>query len=198
MKKLKHVILLSAILCATGVQAQTIGLKTNMLYDAFANVNLGVEVGLAPKWTLDLSGQFNAWNMGDSKKWKHWFVQPEARYWFCDRFAGHFLAAHVHGGQFNVGGIDASFFDLNSDKWPAGSSRKDARDQGWFVGAGVGYGYSWILNKHWNIEAEVGFGFAVTRFDRFDCSNCNQSKVPDQKHTYIGPTKAAINLIYEF
>lgn len=197
-KKLKHIVLLLMLLASTGAQAQTIGIKSNLLYDAFANVNLGVEMGLAPKWTLDLSGDFNAWNISDTKKWKHWMVQPEARYWFCDRFSGHFLGVHGHVGQFNVGGMDLSALDLNSSKWPAGSSRKDSRDQGWFVGAGVGYGYSWILNRHWNLEAELGFGFAYTKFDRFDCTNCNQSKQPDQSHVYVGPTKAAINLIYEF
>lgn len=193
-KRLKHITLLLMLLVSASAQAQTVGIKSNLLYDAFANVNLGVELGIAPKWTLDLSGDFNAWNMSHGRKWKHWMAQPEARYWFCDRFSGHFVGVHAHAGQFNIGGIktDVKFFGNDLSKWT------DYRDQGWFVGAGVGYGYSWILNKHWNLEAELGLGFALTKFDRFDCQGCQNKLETDKKHTYVGPTKAAVNLIYEF
>lgn len=74
-------------------KAQDLAVKTDLSSDIFTNINIGGEVGLAPKWTLDLSGEFNAWTFSDNKRWKHWFVQPEARYWFCDRFAGHFVGA---------------------------------------------------------------------------------------------------------
>ena len=36
-----------------GVKAQDVAVKSNVLADAFLNPNLGIEVGLAPKWTLD-------------------------------------------------------------------------------------------------------------------------------------------------
>ena len=87
-------------------QAQNIAVKTNLLYDATATVNAGVEIGLAPKWTLDISGNLNAWSKNEHTKWKHWMVQPEARYWFCDRFSRHFLGAHLIGGAFNFGNIN--------------------------------------------------------------------------------------------
>ena len=56
---------------------------TNLIYDASATVNLGAEFALAPKWTLDLSANYNGWDIKSDKKWKHWMAQPEARYWFC-------------------------------------------------------------------------------------------------------------------
>ena len=90
------------IVAMRNVRAQDIAVKTNLLYDACATINIGAEVGLAPKWTLDVSGNLNAWTLSHGRKWKHWMAQPEARYWFCDRFAGHFLAVHALGGQYNV------------------------------------------------------------------------------------------------
>ena len=69
--------------------AQDVAIKTNILSDVFLNINTGLEVGLAPRWTLDVSGELNAWTLSHDRRWKHWAVQPEARYWFCDRFAGH-------------------------------------------------------------------------------------------------------------
>lgn len=193
--KLKTLCILALLLATfTGVSAQKVAVKSNLFYDAFANINLGVEVAMAPKWTLDVSGDFNAWNRSHDRKWKHWLIQPEARYWFCDRFSGHFLGVHAHGGQYNVGNLKNGLNFLGSDFRPLG----DHRFQGWFVGAGVGYGYSWILNKHWNLEAEIGLGYAYTRYDSFECADCGKRVEKDVPHHYWGPTKAAINLIYAF
>ena len=93
------------LLISFSASAQKIAVKTNLLYDVTTTLNLGAEVRLAPKWTLDLSGNYNPFNLGDDKKMKHWMAQPEARYWFCEAFNGHFLGLHMLGGQYNVGNI---------------------------------------------------------------------------------------------
>ena len=36
-----------------GLYAQQVAVKTNLLSDAVLSPNLGIEVGLASKWTLD-------------------------------------------------------------------------------------------------------------------------------------------------
>ncbi len=183
--------------CALGFakesKAQDWAVKTNLLYDATTSINLGVEAALAEKWTLDLSGNWNPFQFSDNMKWKHWFVQPEVRYWTCRKFGGHFFAAHLWGGQYNVGNISGlpDFLGTNL------SQLADNRFEGWFGGAGIGYGYAWMLGKHWNLEAEIGIGYAYTAFDRFDCPKCGE-RLGSGNHHYIGPTKAAINLVYLF
>lgn len=52
--------------------AQKVAVKTNLLSDAFFSPNLGVEIGFAPRWTLDVSGQFNGWTLSHDRRWKHW------------------------------------------------------------------------------------------------------------------------------
>ena len=193
--KRMFVLLLVALTSMTqGVKAQDVAVKSNVLADAFLNPNLGIEVGLAPKWTLDVTGQFNAWTLSHERRWKHWAVQPEVRYWFCDRFSGHFVGAHIHGGQYNIGGFDGKINFLGTDA----RKLKDNRYQGWFVGAGIAYGYAWILGRHWNLEAEIGLGYAYTRYDRFQCAGCGKKIETDKLHHYVGPTKAVINLVYVF
>ena len=184
-----------ALACFTliGARGQNVALKTNLLYDATLTVNAGLEVGLAPRWSLDLSGNYNGWKVNEHK-WKHWLAQPEARYWFCDRFAGHFLGLHALGGQYNFGNIKNSLNFLGTDF----SELTDHRHQGWFAGAGVAYGYSWILGRHWNLELELGVGYVYTRYDVFECAGCGKKVEEDKPHHYVGPTKAAINLVYEF
>lgn len=174
--------------------AQKVAVKTNLLSDAVLSPNFGIEVGLAPKWTMGVTGQFNAWDMSHDRRWKHWAVQPEVRYWLCNRFDAHFFGVHMHGGQYNIGGIDGKVKFLGADA----RKLKDTRYQGWFVGAGIEYGYAWILGRHWNLEAEIGFGYSYTRYDKYRCSGCGKKVETNQPHHYVGPTKAAINLVYLF
>lgn len=192
--KVKKKFILLLLLCGivAAARGQNFAVKTNLFSDAAANANLGLEFGLAPRWSFDLTGDYNQWTIKD-RKWKHWVVQPEARYWFCDHFAKHFLALHAVGGQFNVGNIKNGISFLGSDF----SQLSDHRFQGWGVGAGLGYGYAFMLSRHLNLEMELGFGYVYLNYDRFECKNCGK-KVGSDTHHYVGPTKAAVNLVYVF
>ena len=194
MRKRLAIVFLCSLLPWWSARAQDIAVKTNVLYDALANVNLGLEVGLAPQWSVDVSGDFNAWTFSGGRRWKHWLAQPEARYWLCDRFAGHFFGAHAIVGQYNVGGLKNGISFLGTDF----SKLSDSRYQGWMGGAGVAYGYAWILGRHWNLEAEIGVGYVYSRYDRFRCAGCGERVETDKAFHYFGPTKAAVNLVYVF
>ena len=188
------VFLLFGLFFSTGVKCQKMAVKSNLLYDATATINAGVEFRLATRWTFDLSGNYNGWTISGNRKWKHWMMQPEARYWFCDRFAGHFLGAHALGGKYNIGNLKNSISFLGTDF----SKLTDRRYQGWFIGDGVAYGHSWILSKHWNFEAEIGVGYIYMRYDVYPCAECGTRLAKGRSHHYVGPTKAALNLVYLF
>ena len=74
---------------------------------------------------------------------------------------------------------------------------ENERHQGWGAGVGVSYGYSWLLSKHWNLEATVGVGYLYLESEKYPCTNCGRRQEYVKKH-YFGPTQAAINLIYQF
>ena len=186
--------LFASILFTANTDAQEVAIKSNIAYDATASVNLGMEFALTQQWTFEVSGNLNAWNMPNDMKWKHWFAQPEFRYWFCEKYSGHFLGIHSHSGQFNVGGIPNNLNFLGTDF----SRLSDSRFQGWFVGGGIAYGYAFILGKHFNLELELGIGYSYTRYDRFECVGCGRKVEENMEHHYVGPTKAAVNLVYLF
>lgn len=163
--------------CDHAMYAQ-IGIKTNLLYDATASVNVGVEFKLAHQWTLDISGNYNGWTSTESRKFKHWLIQPEGRYWFCQSLNGSFIGLHAHYAKFNVGGFKSLY-----------------RYQGDLYGAGLAYGYHWILGKRWGVEATLGAGYARINDDRIQCKTCG-SKVGSRHKNYWGPTKAGISFIY--
>lgn len=193
--KYKIFLLLALAVCFSGnAYAQKFAAKTNVLYDMTATINLGAEYRMAPQWTVDISGNYNNWDFSHGRRWKNWSIQPEARYWLCEAFGGHFLGLHMQGGKFNIGNLDNGISFLGTDF----SKLSDERYQGWFVGAGFGYGYSWILSRHWNLEAELGIGYNFTKSDRYPCANCGEKIESDKTHHYFGPTKAALNLVYQF
>ena len=175
------------------LSAQDYAVKTNVLAEATATLNLGVELGVAPKWTIDLSGSWNAWSKNEDVKWKHLLIQPEARYWFCDRFSRHFIGAHLIGGGFNLGRISNDLSILGTDF----SVLNNLRYQGYAYGAGVAYGFAFMLSKGINLELEAGFGYAYLDYEIFKCSGCKRN-VGDGTHHYVGPTKAAVNLVVLF
>ncbi len=190
LKRIFAVIIGAAIWCAADsvpVYAQKVAVKTNLLYDATATVNAGLEIALAPKWTLDISGNYNAWDFSGDRKWKHFLVQPEARYWLCEKFNGHFFGLHLHGGEFNVGNVHTPF-NLFGDC-------SSERHEGWYYGAGVSYGYQWVLGKRWNFELSAGIGYVGADYGRYESPRCGAYRGPDH-HDYFGPTKASITFIY--
>ena len=190
MKRILFLVLL--LVATTGVYGQKFAVKSNLLYDATATINLGVEVGLAKKWSLDLSGNYNGWKFGDEARMKHWLVQPELRYWACDVFNGWFFGLHFHGGQMNIGGIKLPFI-LQKGR----ERMKDYRYEGHFWGGGLSAGYQWVLSNRFNIEASLGIGFVHTRYDKYQCTTCGK-KLGKGDADYVGPTRAAISIVYMF
>ena len=114
---------------------------------------------------------------------------PEYRYWFCESFNGWFVGAHLMGGEFNMSSVKLPFGLI-----PA---LEDHRYEGWYAGAGVTAGYQWVISRHWNLEASVGFGYDYIKFDKYKCGTCGE-KVTSSHKNYIGPTKLALSLLYVF
>ena len=139
---MKNVILLMSVVLLVGskMSAQDMALKTNLLYDATTTINLGYEVALNKKTTLDIWVNYNPWTLGHKwvglyeselpvsssasasereSKLKHFMIQPEIRWWLCEKFNGHFFGVHLHGGIFDVGALKLPF-DWGRYKYTSG------------------------------------------------------------------------------
>lgn len=195
MRKFFTLFLVCMVWFATETYAQKVGIKTNLLYDATTSMNLGIEFGMGRKWTMDVSGNYNPWTFSDNRKMKHWLVQPEARYWLCEKFNGHFLGIHAHYAEYDWGGMlpfgfsDGKMFGIRND------AIMNHRYEGWLAGGGISYGYHWILGNRWGLEATIGVGYAYLKYDKYPCGTCG-SKLETKSKNYFGPTKAGITLIY--
>lgn len=89
------------------VSAQKMAVKSNLLSAANGALNAGVEYAFGSKSTFDLSGSIRPWKRSEGYVNKYWLIQPEYRYWTCQKFNGSFWGAYLNGAQFNVGEKDA-------------------------------------------------------------------------------------------
>lgn len=195
--------LLTFLLCfavASVGYAQNVAVKVNGLgLGTFAGFgqwsptpNLGVEVALSPKLTLDIDGFLNPFKFGDNKSTRFWAAQPELRYWFCNKFDGHFIGLHGQYADYQNFGMRKYVYD------------------GWLAGAGLSYGYVLPLSFRWKLEFNLGFGWNKidndTRWLResslgrpiedYGPDFGNVEYVAPLKKNYWGITRAGINIIF--
>ncbi|MGL5683302.1 MAG: DUF3575 domain-containing protein [Marinifilaceae bacterium] len=173
---------------------QEVAIKTNLLYGIYTSTpNIGAEIGIGRRSTIDVGVGYNPWNLNgdrrDNKKLVHWLGQVEYRYWLCQKFNGSFFGIHGLGSQYNI----------SKHKLPLlfGKESKEYRYEGWAVGAGVSYGYQWLLSNHFNLEASIGAGYARLNYSKYNCIKCGD-KIEKESKNYFGPTKATVSLIYLF
>lgn len=173
------------VISVTFAESQEVVLKTNGLYWATLTPNMAVEYRISQHLSIDFPVGYNAWKSGsDSRSLRHYAFQPELRYWLCRPFEGHHVGVHTHFAKFNMGNI------------PFLPDTKDYMYKGHLIGAGISYGYQWVLGTRWGLEASIGLGYAYIDYKKYIEGDCCAEVVSKVKKHYFGPTKAAISLIY--
>jgi len=186
-------LVLTLISLSAPLQAQDFGIKTNLLYWGTATPNIGAEMAIGQKSTIDLQMGYNPWNLNGSetnnKKIAHWAIQPEYRYWFCEKFMGHFVGAHPFYAEYNISGYKIPLL--------LESSAKNHRYKGNMYGVGVSYGYQLALSRYFNMEFTLGVGYARMNYDKYACTRCGD-KLGNESRNYLGPTRVGVSLMYIF
>lgn len=107
--------------------------------------------------------------------------QAGVRLWRFEPNVGPFIGIHATGGTFNIGNRKAHY-------------------KGYLAGAGVSYGYSWLLTNRWNLTAEVGIGcyyISDTRRDYFTPWTQDEL-IRHNRRIALGPSKAEVSFSYLF
>ena len=159
-------------------------LKTNALFLAALTANLGFEVELWRKWSLDIPVWYSPYDITPTRKLRLLAVQPEIRRWTKKAGEGHFFGLHTHVAGFNVAINDhGRYQDPNHALW----------------GMGLSYGYAIHLGKHkrWGIEFNLGAGFAEYDYDVYR-NWANGPKFRSGSDWYWGITRAGISISYKW
>lgn len=187
---MRHFIFLLLLGCWLSGNAQKVAIRANLLPPIDGALALGASYAIGKQSTIDLAGSLRPWKRGEKYVNRYWLVQPEYRYWTCQKFNGSFWGVYLNGAQFNIGGKRLPFGIF--------SQLKKYRYEGWLAGGGISYGYHWMLNDHWNIEASLGIGYDFIRYKQYKCVEKCAGLRDKGTHHYLGPSKASISLVYLF
>lgn len=160
-------------------------LKTNLLGDAALCANLGFELELWPRWSIDVPVWYSPYDITKGWRIRLLAVQPELRYWLREAGSGHYIGAHASVVGFNVS------FD--------GDYRYQDPNHAAF-GLGLGYGFAFHLDKahRWGMEAQIGAGYLSYKWIKYHNTGRNGAEVSRGGGTYWGLTRAGIAISYKF
>lgn len=173
---------------------QGLSVRTNLLWDAAAEPNIGLEFPVGKHVSLGLNAGIKTWprwlfwdnDQTNPRHWRNFAIVPEARFYFDQVYDGWFVGADILYTHYNVGAL----------KFPFGmySQVLEHRLQGNLVGLGLFGGHSWWLGNHWRLEAEAGLAVGYNSAEKYECDHCG-SKIGDEKGPVLVP-KLGVNLAY--
>ena len=192
MNLVKNILVLVVTLMFLSVQrgeAQSFALRNNLLYDVTLTPNLGADIRIDSLWTIGAVVGINAWDVDKTKneKWRHLLIEPNVRRWLNRApFSKSYIEGDLIYSHFNVGNttIPFSLYDAVKEK----------RLQGDLFALGGKYGYSWILARHWRIEAEAGIAIGYAWFKEYECATCGQ-QLGNGDRIFLLP-QLGINVVY--
>jgi hypothetical protein len=171
-------------------------LRLNLAYAAIATPNLGFEIPLGKHFTIGANAGLKPWPRwlpGDTdpenpKKWKHFLIAPEFRWWTDEVYEKWFVGADLIYIHYNAGSL----------RFPFGlyPEIRDNRYQGDFYGIGAFVGRSWYLSDRLRLETEIGIGAGYKKADIYECGHCG-ARIGQTTGPVLLP-KIGVNLAYDF
>lgn len=162
-----------------------LAVKTNLLYDAVAVPNIGIEFTFGKGWTVGLDWMY-AWWHNDHKHryWRTYGGDIYVRKWFGKKSKKGALSGHHIGlyGQMLTYDFEWGSRGYISDKWN--------------YAGGVEYGYSLPIAKRLNLDFTVGVGYWGGQYKEYKPIDDHYVwQITKQRHWW-GPTKAEVSLVW--
>ena len=105
--------------------SQKVAVRLNALPATDGAFGAGVSYGRGNKSTVELAGSLRPWKRSEMYVNRYWLIQPEYKYWTCQKFNGFFWGGYLNGAQFNVGGKKLPFgifADLKKYRYSCGDA----------------------------------------------------------------------------
>lgn len=155
--------------------------KTNMLYDALLVPNVGVEFYLGKDYSLAANWMYAWWkNDNVHNYWRTYGGDIEFRRWWGSQpLRGHHLGVY---GQIITYDFELGGRGYLGDKWS--------------YAAGVAYGYSLPVARHFNIDFSIGIGYLRGDFKEYLPLDGHYVWQSTKMRNWIGPTKIEVSLVW--
>lgn len=163
------------------------GVRTNLLYDAVATPNIGVEFSVGRGFSIGLEGLYAWWRRSDGSR--SWCVESAS------------LSARKYFGRSALGGWHVGIygellrydFCLSGSGTLSGGSGTKGRPT---VSAGIEAGYSLGLSKRLRLDFAVGVGYVTGESQTYRHIDGHNVWRSTRTRHYYGPTRAAVSLVW--
>ena len=179
-----------------------IGLKTNLLADAIAIPMGGIEFQIGKRVSLDLQGWYTNYNIFCKERHNAniYGLSPEIRFWLRETAMqrGSFLGIHANAAWYTLQWTDGYIYQNGAEDQYSGDA--GICMPAW--SAGLTYGYSCALDRkaHWGLEFVLGVGYGNynQNIGVWNDTDGHWYIHEHQNNTYVGITRAGLNLTYRF
>ncbi len=168
-------------------------IRTNMLYDAALVPNIGAEFYLGDGWTIGGNWMYAWWN--SDKRHNYWRIYGgdlAVRKYFGSLAEEKPLQGH-HLGIY--GQILTYDFELGGTGYIGGVPGGTLWDK-MHWGAGIEYGYSLPVHRHFNIDFTLGIGYLGGEYWEYKPIDNHYVWQATKNRNWFGPTKLEISLVW--
>lgn len=169
------------------VAAQNVAISTNALdWLNFGTLNLSIGVDVSRHFSLEAGTRYNPWSFdrkssGLTIKNQQTTAFAGVRFWPWYIFSGWWIAARCQYSKFSDTGI-----------W------RYALNEGTALGAGLSFGYTLMISKHFNLEFGAGlWGGKLLEHTLYHCPECMRIR-EEGPGFFISPDNISVSVIYIF
>lgn len=168
-------------------------LRTNMLYDALALPNIGVEFYLGRNLSLGANWLYGWWKTDSRQRyWRAYGGELFGRWWFSKKAHEKPLTGHHLGLYAQLYTYD---FELGGTGEIGGKPGGNLRDK-CLWGAGVEYGYSFPVARRINIDLSLGLGYTTGVYHKYKPQDGHYVWQSTHRRKYFGPTKLEVAFVW--
>lgn len=208
LKRIVFTFLVVTMLLCVKMNAQEHAVRVNIPSILYGNINADLSFRLSDRFSLHLQGQVKPINykvpapigfihvLEDGYEIKHIFdfgllnnsfnitLQPGIRFWYK--------------GVYNRG----FFYGLNAiaSIYKYGGDKLDYRyKKGFALGGAISAGYSYEIARQWNVEAEIGIGISLNKYNKL-IKDSNQTSFfkGETSKTFVFPSRLSLGVVYLF
>ena len=167
-------------------------LKTNLLYDALAIPNVGVELQLDNDWSVAANWTYAWWKKGVERRWRVYGADMAVRRWFGRKSKEKALTGHHVGIYAQALTYD---FCLDEKGYMGGKPGGNLWDKLNYA-VGLEYGYSMPIARRLNIDFVLGIGYWGGTYHEYRVVDHCKVWQATKNRRWFGPTKAEVSLVW--
>ncbi|MDE7349933.1 MAG: DUF3575 domain-containing protein [Muribaculaceae bacterium] len=168
-------------------------IRSNMLYDALALPNIGVDFYLGKNFSIGGNWLYGWWKTDRHKRyWRAYGGELNGRWWFGKLAKEKPLTGHHVGIYGQVYTYDFEW----GNKGEMGGKPGDNMWARCFWGAGVEYGFSLPVARRINIDFSLGLGYTTGTYYKYHPEDGHYVWESTHKRHYWGPTKLEVAFVW--